>query len=85
MAVFFTPAALWIGWAPVVALLLGYFSHLMADAATKSGVRLFYPNSKKFHLLPSSWRFTTGSKAEEMLLPMLAFGAISLLLIHLPI
>ena len=46
MAVFFISAAFWIGWAPVVALLMGYFSHLLADAATKSGVRLLYPNSK---------------------------------------
>ncbi len=84
MALLFTPASFWIGWAPVAALLLGYFGHLMADAATKSGVRLLYPSSKRFHLLPLSWRFTTGSKAEEMLLPLLAFGAISLLLIHLP-
>lgn len=85
MTLFFIPAAFWIGWAPVAALVLGYFSHLMADAATKSGVRLLYPSPKRFHLLPQSWRFTTGSKAEEMLLPMLAFGAASLLLIRLPI
>ena len=83
MAVFFIPAAFWIGWAPVAALLLGYFSHLMADAATKSGVRLFYPNSKRFHLLPSGWRFTTGSVAEGMLLVPLASGSILLLLTHL--
>ena len=80
MAVLFTPAAFWIGWAPVAALLLGYFSHLMADAATKSGVRLLYPNSKRFHLLPLSWRFTTGSVAEDALLIPLAICAAGVLL-----
>ena len=80
MALFFIPAAFWIGWAPVVALLLGYFSHLMADAATKSGVRLLYPNSKRFYLMPPGWRFTTGSLAEDVLLVPLAICAAGILL-----
>ena len=80
IALFFIPAAFWIGWAPVAALLLGYFSHLMADAATKSGVRLFYPNPNRFHLLPSALRFTTGSAAEEALLVPLAVCVLTLLL-----
>ena len=80
MAVFFIPAAFWVGWAPVAALLLGYFSHILADAATKSGVRLLYPNSKRFHLLPTGWRFTTGSMAEEVLLLPLAICAAGVLL-----
>ena len=83
MTIFFIPAAFWIGWAPVVALLLGYFSHLMADATTKSGVRLLDPSPQRFHLLPSGWRFTTGSVAEGMLLVPLASGSILLLLTHL--
>ena len=83
MAMFFIPATFWIGWAPVAALLLGYFSHLMADAATKSGVRLFYPSPKRFYLLPLTWRFTTGSSAEEGLLPVLALIVAPLLLSHL--
>ena len=85
MAVFVVPFAFWIGWAPVMALLLGYFSHLMADAATKSGVRLLYPSRHKFHLLPPRWRFTTGSRAEESLLPPLALIVVPLLLSHLRI
>lgn len=83
MALFFIPAAFWIGWAPVAALLLGYFSHLMADAATKSGVRLLYPNPKRFHLLPKGWRFTTGSLAEDTLLIPLAICAAGVLLQNL--
>ena len=35
------PLALWIGWAPLLALLLGYVSHLIADAAAKSGIKLW--------------------------------------------
>ena len=80
MTLFFVPAALWIGWAPVAALLLGYLSHLIADAATKSGVRLLYPNPKRFNLLPCGWRFTTGSVAEDALLLPLAVCAAGILL-----
>ncbi len=83
IALFSTPAMWWAGWAPVVTLLLGYASHLMADAATKSGIRLFYPDSKRFHLLPLSWRFTTGSIAEEALIAPLAFGVMLFLLTRL--
>ena len=80
MALFFLPATFWVGWAPATALLLGYFSHLMADAATKSGVRLLYPSRHKFHLLPPRWRFTTGSMAEDVLLVPLAVCAAGVLL-----
>lgn len=80
MALFFLPAIFWIGWAPVAALLMGYFSHLMADAATKSGVRLLYPNFKRFHFLPPTLRFTTGSFAEEMLFVPLALCCFTLML-----
>lgn len=80
MTLFFVAAAFWIGWASVAALLLGYFSHLMADAATKSGVRLLYPNPKRFHLLPLGWRFTTGSLAEDALFVPLSFSVLTLLI-----
>ncbi len=80
MALFFVPAVFSIGWAPVAALLLGYFSHLIADAATKSGVRLLYPSPRRFHLLPPSLRFTTGSMAEDALLLPLAICAAGILL-----
>lgn len=77
------PFALWIGWAPVVALLLGYSSHLFGDSATKSGIRLLYPSATRFHLLPKGWRFTTGSLAEEALMAPLALLAIVFLLSNL--
>lgn len=79
------PAVWWVGWAPVVPLLLGYTSHLVADAMTKSGIRLLYPQPKRFHLLPKDWRITTGSLAEEALLLPLAFLVMILLLRHLPL
>jgi inner membrane protein len=83
MTIFFVPAVWWTGWAPVVALLLGYASHILADAATKSGVRLLYPNPRRFHLLPPPWRFTTGSMAEDVLTAPLSVIVILLLLTQL--
>ena len=80
---FVAPLTFWVGWAPATALLLGYASHLMGDAATKSGIRLFYPDSKRHHLLPQRWRITTGSFAEDALLPFWALGVVVLLFGHL--
>jgi membrane-bound metal-dependent hydrolase YbcI (DUF457 family) len=77
------PAIWWVGWAPVVALLLGYASHLLADSATKTGILLLYPRRIPYHLLPKGWRITTGSLAEEAFLPPLAFIVMVLLLGHL--
>ncbi len=77
------PLALWLGAPFGMALSLGYASHLLADSATKSGVPLLYPHRKRHHLLPKGWRLTTGSMAEEMLLPFLAFAVLLLLFKHL--
>ena len=74
------PIVFWTGWAPVVSILLGYASHLAGDAMTKSGIRLLYPRSTRFHLLPIHLRITTGSFAEDCLLLPLAFVAVALLL-----
>ncbi len=75
-----TPLIWWVGWAPVGALLLGYASHLMADSATKSGIRLLYPRPRRFYLLPRSWRITTGSEVEEAVFVIIANFALALLL-----
>ncbi len=75
-----TPISLWVGWAPVAVLLFGYISHLLGDASTKIGIRVFYPSATRFYLLPQGWRITTGSFAEEALLVPLALLASSLLL-----
>ena len=73
--------AIWIGYAPVAALMLGYASHLLGDSATKSGIQLFYPQASRFHLLPPRLRITTGSLAEEALILLLALSVFVLLLI----
>ena len=66
----------WPLWA---ALILGYASHLAADACTKSGIPFLHPNRKKYHLLPRGWRFTTGSLAEDALVPIIALAILFLL------
>lgn len=77
------PMAILMGWTMWLALLLGYASHLFADAATKTGIRLLYPRQQRSYLLPKQWRITTGSLAEEMLLSLLIVGAMTLLLSNL--
>ena len=77
------PLAVWIGWAPGAALVLGYASHLLADSVTKSGIRLRYPKPRRYHLLPAQWRITTGSHAES-LLAALALLPVLLLLLQRP-
>jgi membrane-bound metal-dependent hydrolase YbcI (DUF457 family) len=42
----------WTGLLMAMVLVLGYTSHLVADAATKSGIHLFYPSAKRYHSLP---------------------------------
>jgi len=73
------PVGFGLGWLFGIALSLGYASHILADAATKSGVPLLYPHRKRYHLLPPAWRLTTGSLAEDMLWPFLAFAVLLLL------
>lgn len=79
------PAVWWVGWSPVIALLLGYASHLLADSATKTGILLLYPRRQRYYLLPPGWRITTGSLAEEAFLLPLAVIVVALLLSHLSI
>ena len=59
---------------------IGYLSHLFADAATKSGVPLLWPNRARF-VFPgnSDFRVKTGSMAEGCIL--VAFIAIGALMI----
>src|SRR4051812_11682043 len=37
-----------------VALLAGYVSHLIADALTRSGIRLWWPSRRRFRILPKA-------------------------------
>tara|TARA_B100000315_G_C14107610_1_gene376661 strand:- start:215 stop:526 length:312 start_codon:yes stop_codon:yes gene_type:complete len=49
-----------------IAFLLGYFSHLLVDAMTKSGIMFFYPWKKSIHFLPKSISINTGSINEHL-------------------
>ena len=68
----------WSSWPIAVALWLGYASHLVLDACTRSGIPLRWPARNTFHLLPATLRFTTGSPMEGILLPLLGTGIIAL-------
>jgi inner membrane protein len=87
LAVVVVPSVLWLGWDWELgaALVLGYSSHLMADACTKSGIPLLYPRQKRYALLPKPWRLTTGSEAEGVLMALLLLPALVLLLGHGPL
>ncbi len=74
----------WWGWEASMAIFLGYVSHLAADACTKTGIPFFYPNMRRYFLLPPRLRITTGSGAEEILFPFLAIAALLLLLLNFP-
>lgn len=63
-------------WFP--AAIIGYISHLLADAATKSGVPLAWPNRARY-VFPgdANYRVRTGSMAELcIMLVFLAIGAV---------
>ena len=67
-----------------VGLSLGYLSHLLLDACTKSGVPLWWPEPGRIHLLPYRLRVTTGSLAEDGVFALLALAAVALYLSKLP-
>lgn len=74
------PLLLWPHLQPLYfALLVGYLSHLLADAATKSGVPLFWPNRRSC-VFPGNeaYRVRTGSAAElGVLLAFLLIGMLT--------
>jgi membrane-bound metal-dependent hydrolase YbcI (DUF457 family) len=71
------------GWQLSAALLLGYASHLLCDAATKRGIPRLRPSGKRFYLLPERLRLTTGSAAEDFVFVLFAALALALLVSHL--
>ena len=74
------PLALFLDPFAGVGLALGYLSHLVLDACTRSGIPLLWPEPGKMHLLPSGLRVVTGSKAEDIVFFLLAFAATGFLL-----
>ena len=73
------PLTLWVGRAPVVALLLGYASHLAGDACTRTDIPLLYPRKGRYFLLPARLRIVTGSDVEEVFFAV--FACLSLVLL----
>jgi inner membrane protein len=78
------PLISWLGWEPWAAVVLGYASHLAADACTRIGIRLLYPKQRHYHLLPRPCRLVTGSQAEEVIFALAAISTALLLLSSLP-
>lgn len=55
------------------AFAFGYFSHLLADSLTKSGMPLLYPYKKPIRFLPKVLALRIGSLNETLLFALLAF------------
>lgn len=64
---------------PALALWLGYMSHLLLDACTKTGIP-FPPFRKRLFLLPKPLRVVTGSPDEEIVFALTALTALGLAL-----
>lgn len=71
----------WWGYADVgLAFGLGYFSHVaLADAMTLTGVPLWWPLDRSFHLLPKGLRVRTGGPVEGLVFLVVALGVASLI------
>ncbi len=86
-AVALVPAGKYLGGAFYGGILLGYASHLCADALTKSGIPLWqwWPGKtvRQVHVVPRWARVSTGSQAEEPVFVLVALGVFALLLRHL--
>ncbi len=79
-------AAIAPGWADIgTAFVIGYLSHLAADAVTKHGVPALWPLPRDFGWLPRPFRITTGEPMEYIIvagivaLTSLRFGALTYL------
>ena len=78
------PISAWVGVVPILALSLGYASHLAADACTVSGIPLLYPQKRRYFLLPLRLRIVTGSDVEEVFFAAFACMSLILLMKNLP-
>ena len=67
----------------LIALLTGYFLHLVADSLTVGGVPWLYPNPVRFGFPPDrSWRFKSGSFMEPVVVVAVAVLVIVGLVFH---
>jgi len=82
-AILVSAAVIWRGYGLhmiPLAVLLGCSAHVLADLMTDSGVMLAYPFSKQhIHLLPEPFAFTTGTRAETMIVAPLMIGTLAVL------
>ena len=51
----------------IIAALFGFYSHLLLDSLTKSGIYFLWPLNKTFHLLPKAITVKTGGLFDEIL------------------
>lgn len=73
-------------WPPIIALCfaVGYFSHLIGDGVTKSGVRLFAPFwYESIRFLPKPLTIRTGSWGEALMLSVMLFFIIGYFFFYL--
>ena len=84
LAIFFG-LPLWLFLDPLagVGLVLGYFSHLVLDACTRSGIPFYWPEPNRIYFLPPRLRVATGSWWEDIVFLLLTFAATGVLLIQL--
>ncbi|XOU94147.1 MAG: metal-dependent hydrolase [Candidatus Kerfeldbacteria bacterium] len=57
-------------------IMLGYVSHLVLDALTKSGIEFFWPIKKRLGLLPKALRVKTGGIVDTLLLLVGSVGVV---------
>ncbi len=58
--------------------LISYFSHLLGDMMTHSGVKLLYPRETVYYLTPPNWRLRTGSSAEFFALGIILLASVGI-------
>lgn len=82
------PLGIWRGVSATAGLTLGYASHLLLDAMTRSGIPLLYPHRRaRFHVLPERLRVTTGAIEEDIyfgLFTAVAMFVLFAFLSHMP-
>jgi len=77
------PLALWsvTAW---ISLVLGFCTHLAADACTRGGIRFRYPDQSRYHLLPRPLLLVTGSPPEDLVFALAACTLV-LLILRIPL
>ena len=76
---FFLVSPVWaLGYYKIfIAIILGYSTHLITDAMTKTGIPLLYPRQQRISIFPRELRITTGGFFEYLIVSII--GVLSLL------